>query len=46
MALVVDSSLSGQRVASEPDTLVVLCGWPFMIVSDSGAEPTSQTILQ
>lgn len=44
LALVVDTSLSGQRVARELDTLVALHGRPFMVVSDNGTELTSRAI--
>lgn len=46
LALVVDSSLSGLRVARELDALVLTRGRPLMIVSDNGTELTSRTILQ
>jgi putative transposase len=46
LALVVDSSLSGLRVARELDALVLTRGRPLMIVSDNGTELTSRAILQ
>ena len=46
LALVVDSSLSGVRVARELNALVLTRGRPLMIVSDNGTELTSRAILQ
>jgi putative transposase len=46
LALVVDTSLSGQRVARELDALIALRGRPLMVVSDNGTELTSRAILQ
>ena len=46
LALVVDTSLSGQRVARELDQLVEWRGTPCMVVSDNGTECTSNVILQ
>jgi putative transposase len=46
LALVVDTSLSGIRVARELDVLVAGRGRPLMIVSDNGTELTSRAILQ
>lgn len=46
LALVADTSLSGQRVARELDRLVEWRGPPCMIVSDNGTEFTSNAILQ
>jgi putative transposase len=46
LALVVDTSLSGFRVARELDRLVEVRGRPLMIVSDNGTELTSLAILQ
>ena len=46
LALVVDTSLSGIRVARELDALVGVRGRPLMIVSDNGTELTSRAILQ
>jgi putative transposase len=45
LALVVDTSLSGIRVARELDALVTARGRPLMIVSDNGTELTSRAIL-
>ena len=46
LALVVDTSLSGIRVARELDRLVELRGRPLIIISDNGTELTSRAILQ
>jgi putative transposase len=46
LALVVDTSLSGQRVARELDALIALRGRPLMVVSDNGTELISRAILQ
>lgn len=46
LALVVDTSLSGARVARELDELVAERGRPLMIVSDNGTELTSRAILE
>ena len=46
LALVADTSLSGQRVARELDQLVEWRGPPCMVVSDNGTEFTSNAILQ
>lgn len=46
LALVVDTSLSGMRVARELDALVEARGRPLIIVSDNGTELTSRAILQ
>ncbi len=45
LALVADTSLSGQRVARELDRLMMDRGKPRMIVSDNGTEFTSNAIL-
>jgi putative transposase len=45
LALVVDTSLSGVRVARELDRLAERRGLPLMIVSDNGTELTSRAIL-
>jgi len=45
-ALVVDTSLSGIRVARELDVFVAGRRRPLMIVSDNGTELTSRAILQ
>jgi hypothetical protein len=41
LGLVVDTSLTGQRVARELDRIAELRGYPGMIVSDNGTELTS-----
>ncbi len=46
LALVVDTSLSGVRVARELDALIITRAGPLMIVSDNGTELTSRAILQ
>lgn len=47
LALVVDTSLSGARVARELDAIIALRGvTPLMIVSDNGTELTSLAILR
>lgn len=46
LALVVDTSLSGLRLARELDRLVTERSCPLMIVSDNGTEVTSRAILQ
>jgi putative transposase len=46
LALVVDTSLSGIRVARELDALIAARGRPLMVVSDNGTELTSRAILQ
>lgn len=40
LALVVDTSLSGARVARELDAIIAVRGKPLMIVSDNGTELT------
>jgi putative transposase len=45
LALVVDNSLSGTRVARELARLIQIRGKPYMIVSDNGTELTSRAIL-
>jgi len=45
LALVVDNSLSGTRVARELDRVVETRGAPCMVVSDNGTELTSRAIL-
>ena len=45
LALVVDTSLSGARVARELDGLIARHGKPLMVVSDNGTELTSRAIL-
>ncbi len=46
LAVVVDTSLSGQRVARELDRIIVRRGAPQMIVSDNGTDLTSHAILR
>jgi len=46
LALVVDTSLSGARVARELDAIIEVRGRPLMIVSDNGTELTSLAILR
>lgn len=45
-ATVVDTSLSGQRVARELDRIAEIRGFPCMVVSDNGTELTSNAILK
>ena len=45
LSLVVDTSLTGLRVARELDRIAELRGYPGMIVSDNGTELTSNVIL-
>lgn len=45
LALVVDNSLSGIRVARELDRVTEMRGVPCMVVSDNGTELTSRAIL-
>lgn len=45
LALVVDTSISGQRVVRELDNLIAWRGPPAMIVSDNGTELTSRAVL-
>jgi putative transposase len=45
LALVVDNSLSGIRVARELDQIAEMRGRPCMVVSDNGTELTSRAIL-
>jgi putative transposase len=45
VALVVDNSLSGIRVARELDQVLEMRGTPCMVVSDNGTEFTSRAIL-
>lgn len=37
-AAAVDTSLSGDRVARELDRIAEMCGYPCMVVGDSGKE--------
>jgi len=43
---VIDTSLSGARVARELDAIIAVRGKPLMIVSDNGTELTSLAILR
>ena len=45
LAAVVDTSLSGERVARELDRIAEIRGYPCMVVSDNGTEFTSRAIL-
>lgn len=46
LALAVDTSISGLRVARELDAIIAVRGKPLMIVSDNGTELTSLAILR
>ena len=46
LALIVDNSLSGVRVARELDRIAELRGYPCMVVSDNGTELTSNAMLK
>lgn len=46
LALVADTSISGQRVARELDAVIRLYGRPQTIVSDNGTELISRAILE
>jgi putative transposase len=46
LALVVDTSVSGRRVARELDAIVAVRSKPLMIVSDNGTELTSHAIMR
>jgi len=46
LAAVVDTSLSGIRVARELDQIAEMLGYPCMVVSDNGTELTSNAILK
>lgn len=46
LALIVDTSLSGARVARELDRLIEMRGKPRSIVSDNGTELTSRAMLR
>jgi putative transposase len=46
LVLVVDTSISGARVAREIDRIIELRGRPCMVVSDNGTELTSNAILK
>jgi putative transposase len=45
LALVVDTSIGGERVVRELDALIARRGRPAMIVSDNGTELTSRAVL-
>ena len=45
LALVADTSLSGQRVVRELDRIVAQRGAPLLVVSDNGTELTSHAVL-
>ena len=46
LATVVDTSLSGIRVARELDRIVDMRGLRYMVVSDNGTELTSNAMLK
>ncbi len=46
LANVVDTSLSGDRVARELDRIAEMRGYTYVVVSDSGTELTSNAILK
>ena len=46
LATVVDTSLSGLRVARELDRIAAIRGYPCMVVSDNGTELTANAILR
>jgi putative transposase len=46
LALVVDTSIGGRRLARELDAIVASRGKPAVIVSDNGTEMTSRAILE
>lgn len=46
LAAVIDTSLSGKRVARELDRIAEMRGYPCMVVSDNGTELTSNAILK
>ena len=46
LALVVDTSIGGRRLARELDALIARRGKPAVIVSDNGTEMTSRAILE
>ena len=46
LALVVDTSIGGHRMARELDALIARRGKPAMIVSDNGTEMTSRAMLE
>jgi putative transposase len=46
LASVVDTLLSGQRVARELDRIAEMRGDPFVVLNDNGTELTSNAILK
>lgn len=46
LATVVDTSLSGHRVARELDRIAEMCGFPCLVVSDNSTELTSNAMLK
>lgn len=46
LALVVDTSIGGRRMARELDLLIARRGKPNLIVSDNGTEMTSKAMLE
>ena len=46
LAAVVDTSLSGERVACDLDRIAEIRGYPCMVVSDNGTELPSNLILK
>jgi putative transposase len=46
LALIVDTSIGGQRVVRELHRLVARSGGPAMIVSDNGTKLTSRAVLE
>jgi len=46
LALIVDTSISGRRVARELDTIIATRKKPLIVVSDNGTELTSHAILR
>ena len=46
LAAVVDTSISGQRVARELDQIAEMRGYPGQVVSDNGTELTSNAMLK
>ncbi|MFT3973783.1 MAG: DDE-type integrase/transposase/recombinase [Amaricoccus sp.] len=46
LALVVDTSIGGRRLARELDALIARRGKPAVIVSDNGTEMTSRAVLE
>lgn len=46
LAAVADTSIGGARVARELDRIAELRGYPCLVVSDNGTEPTSHAMLK